>query len=235
MDINQAYQFVQYVANKKQAGRITPDNFNLLAPLAQHEAIMKRFGNPKTYANNVPIPIMGHDMNTKAQDDLRTILKRDDNSGAGHDTTTTNLLAWAEFTDYLHINNLERLDGTPVAQLKMSELNKRRKSLIKPPATDYPIMALEQDGIRVYPNVTDLVLIYYRKPADPNWDYTLSGTNPVYNDTVTPGETGKISQDFELPYELHTEICMLILQHIGVNLSHAEVTQYAQMKEAQGI
>ena len=224
MTIDAAYNFVNYIANKKQSGQIRPKDFNILAPQAQMQAIMNAFGNPRTYSNGRPIPIMGHSMTIKTQDNLMPLLKRDDNSGAGF-SSSSNELDYP--TDYLHIDVLERLDGTPVDHLLTSEIGKRRKSLIKGPDTTYPISAMYSDKIRIYPDMTDIVKVYYRTPLDPKWAYSLSGTNAVYD------EGG--SQDFELPTDMHNEICMNILQFVGINLGREELTQYAQAKEIQGI
>lgn len=295
MTIDKAYRFVNYIANKKQYGSIKPVDFNLLAPQAQIEAIMKAFGNPKTYENGMPIPIIGHSMTIKTQDNLRPILKYHNNpafvlggssgnwnvgdkisgdvtggtgvinlvtganptvtlnytktgsidfdgteaitnvtdTGAATSsgaptflgfTTVSNELAYP--SDYLHIDRLERLDGTEVDHLTTSEIGNRRKSLIKTPSTDYPVSAMYEDKIRIYPDLTDVVIVYVRYPVTPVWAYTLSGSNPVY-------DSGN-SVHFELPSDMHNEICMLILQNVGVNLSHAELTQFAQAKEIQG-
>lgn len=295
MTIDQAYRFVNYIANKKQYGSIKPVDFNLLAPQAQIEAIMKAFGNPKTYQNGVPIPIVGHSMTIKTQDNLRPILKYHNNPGIvlsgssgnwnvgdnisgdvsgatgvitlvaganpditlnytktgsvdfdGSEAITNNTVTGAATgsaaptfvgfatannelaypADYLHIDRLERLDGTEVDHLVTSEIGNRRKSLIKTPSTDYLVSAMYEDKIRIYPDLTDVVIIYVRYPVTPEWAYTLSGSNPVY-------DSGN-SVDFELPDDMHNEICMLILQNVGVNLSHAELTQFAQAKEIQG-
>ena len=76
MTIDAAYQFVNYIANKKQSGQIRPKDFNILAPQAQMQAIMNAFGNPRTYSNGRPIPIMGHSMTIKTQDNLMPLLKK---------------------------------------------------------------------------------------------------------------------------------------------------------------
>jgi len=224
MTIDQAYKFVDYIANKKQYGYIKPDDFNLLAPQAQIEAVMKAYGNPKTYQNGRPIPIIGYSMTIKTQDNLRTLLKYDDNAGAGY-ATSSNDLDYP--SDYLHIDSLERIDGTQIKPQLTSEIGNRRKSLVRAPTTDFPVSAMYEDKIRIYPDLTDVVRVYVRYPITPVWAYTLSGTNPVY-------DAGN-SVQFELPADMHNEICMLILQNIGINLSHNELTQYAQAKEQQGV
>jgi len=227
MTIDQAYRFVNYVANKKQYGYIKPDDFNLLAPQAQISVVMNAYGNPKTYQNGRPIPIIGHSMTTKTQDDLLPLLKRDDNGGAGFPTVNNEL----DYPiDYLHIDTLERLDVSSFdsfSHLSTSEIIKRRTSHVQPPTTRFPAVAFYSDKIRVYPNLTDVVIVYIRTPVDPVWAYTLVGINPVY-DSVN-------STQFELPIDKHNEICMFILQNIGINLSHNELTQYAKMQEATGI
>lgn len=225
MNIDEAYRFVNFIANKKQYGQIRPIDFNLLAPQAQMQAIMSAFGNPRTYTNGRPIPIIGHTMTTKTQDNLKPLLVRDDNGGAGF-STTDNELDYP--SNYLHIDVLEKMNGKPIDHLLTSEIGKRRISLIKGPDVTYPISAMYSDKIRVYPDLTDdIVIVYIKEPNTPKWAYTLSGTNPVY-------DAGS-SVQFDLPVDMHNEIAINILQFIGINLGREELTQYAQSKEIQGI
>lgn len=225
MNIDETYRFVNFIANKKQYGQIKPNDFNLLAPQAQMQAIMNAFGNPRTYQNGRPIPIIGHTMTTKTQDNLKSLLVRDDNEGSGF-STTDNELAYPP--DYLHIDVLEKMNGKPIDHLLTSEIGKRRKSLIKGPDETYPISAMYSDKIRIYPDLTDdIVIVYVKIPATPKWAYIPEGTNPVYD--------SENSVNFDLPIDMHNEIAMNILQFIGINLGREELTQYAQSQELKGI
>lgn len=228
MTIDEAYQLINYISNKKQRGNITPKEFNLLAPLAQQELLMKKYGNPRTYRNGRAIPIIGYSMNKKTYDDVRPFVSNPT------DLTVTNNEADYP-SDYLHIDTLEREDGTRIKVVRTDEIGPIRKSAIVPPTEAYPYAALYSDKIRIYPNISDAKIVYVRKPAKPNWDYTIVSGHPVYNASSTPGETGAISVDFEFPEECHVEICILMLQHISINLSEGELFQYSQVKESQGV
>jgi hypothetical protein len=78
-----------------------------------------------------------------------------------------------------------------------------------------------------------VLLSYVKNPVDPNWDYTIVDGQPVYNATSTPGQTGKVSQDFSVNpnTNAHLEICFMILQSVGVNLDALQITQYSLQKE----
>jgi hypothetical protein len=220
MTIDQAYRFIIFIVNKKQSGRVTPEDFNLIAPMAQMEAIMKKVGNPKTYENGRPIPTVGYSMTQKTRDDIRPILVR-----SGTLASASNEVTYP--ADYLHYDVLEREDGTEIDIVLTSSVGKRRKSLINPPSANFPISAFYDDKIRVYPDLTDIRLTYIKIPDDPEWAYDVVNNAPVYN-------AGN-STDFSLPVDCHNEICMFILQHFGINLTMTEVTQYANMKETQGV
>lgn len=222
--IDDVYRLVNIVANKKQYGQIRPDDFNILAPRAQMEAIMNAFGNPRTYKNDIPIPEKAASMTTKTQDDLLPLLKRDDNGGNGY-TSSNNEIDYP--SDYMHRDALERLNGKPIRHYLTSEIGNIRDNKVTVPDENFPACAFYSDKIRVYPDLTDIVIVYYRKPVTPKWAYTQDGTNAVYDSNN--------SVQFELPEDMYNEIAMNILQYIGINLGREELTQFALTKENKGV
>jgi len=112
--------------------------------------------------------------------------------------------------------------------LESDQLGRMKKSVITPPIAAEPFACFHAEGIELAPaSLADAYLYYVKRPVDPNWDYTITSQVEVYNSTSVPGNTGKISHDFEVSERLHKDICMIVLRYIGVNLSDYQLTEFA--------
>lgn len=225
MTIDQAYQFVQFVANKKQSGNITPTQFNLLAPIMQMSLINDRLGNVKKYAGDKSAPY-GFNMNQKIREELRPLMVAP--------TTTAVSSGVAAFpADYLYCDTITA-GGILVQEVSEDQIAELNNSLIRPPTTQYPKFVLHANGINVYPtSITSIKLSYVKKPTDPIWNYTTSNDVAVY--AATGGEVGDgNSVDFSTGVTTHLEICFMILSALGVNLSALELAQYAEQQQVMG-
>jgi len=220
MTIDQAYQFVQFVANKEQRGNITPDQFNMLAPLMQMSFINDRIGNLKKYRPHDPIPEYGYGITRKAREELRPITV----------VAALTALGGGDFTlpsDFLYaitVNN-----SANAAILKETVRDEDfiiYTSVIKPPTVEFGTYSMRSSFLTVTPASIIPRLMYIKKPTDPRWNYTNVNNSPVY----TP--TGSVN--FSVSELSHIEICMKILQAVGVNLSNDKILTYAGMEEAKG-
>lgn len=232
MNINEAYQFVQFVSNKNQRGNLKPSDFNLVAGRAQLDLFMHRYGNPAQYQYGNPSPRVGWQKGQKITDDLKPFL-----------TQKTVYLSAGKFTlpsDYVHLSSargtyLENQDcgqlpleeTTNVDVVNDNELAYRLSSFIDRPSLKYPVMAFYDTYCQVYPkSMQSMVITYLRKPINPVWGYTIQNNNAVYNPTT--------SVDFEMPDETHNEICYRILSYLGVNLRDGDLAAYAQQMKQTG-
>lgn len=231
MTINQAYNFINYCANKSQRGNITPENFNTLAAPAQLEFINTRLGNIKRVAGGRVVPDVGFNANQIVKEDLRELIK--DTSSLTVNSTTGR----ATYpSDYLFFDNMELTDGTPITVVDTDQIGRIRKSRIHPPTAEFPFAVLDKSYIQVYPvNVTGVVWSYLFIPPEPNWDYQILNNKPVYNAGLVPQATGKVSQGFSVPVNRHKEICMIMLREIGINLDMDTLTKYANAMLENGL
>lgn len=222
MTIDFAYRLVNYVANKEQKGNIKGDEFNLLVVQAQMEVILTFLG-PQERLDNRFVPPIGYKVNQQAKEALLPLIVKTPPL-----TFTDGLAPYP--SDYLSFDIVERSDGTPITLLDNDQFGRIKKSLVTPPTAEEPYACMAGNGIEVAPgDLTDVQLIYVKKPKDPNWDYTMSGQTEVYNGTSTPQASGKVSYGFDTPERLHKKICIVILKYIGVNLSDSALTQFATM------
>ena len=225
MTIDPAYTFVQRIANKEQRGYLKPDDFNLYAPIAQIETISDRLGNVNK-VNNRLVPPYGYKMNRKIQNELRPLLV-----GPVDLVPTSGKAPYP--ADYFYIDALHTASFVEVEILDTDEYPSVKSSVNHPPTEDYPVAVFWGDHILLDPAVTRKIS-YIKYPTDPHWDYTLSGTLPVYNGTNTPGVTGVVSNGFSVDRSLHLQICYRILKYAGVNIDMEGVVQFAKMEEEAG-
>lgn len=238
MDINQAYELVQYIAQKDRGGYIPPATFNLLAKQGQWE-----------YCNKVyaPMKLVRFPGNQKISDDLlplQTTTQLQVDSGIAtrpKDYWHFTSLQYVYFTDKSNIKRIDVLDNDAYTE--------RLDSAIVFPTREYPICTFYDTFIKFAPFVSGQVQFdYLRKPGDTYWDYDIVSGRQVYrsagqnidNNTEYKGTTlivPRVSQskDFDLPEDTHSEIVMYILQNIGINIDNAILTQYSNAKATEGV
>jgi hypothetical protein len=219
--IDQAYRFVNFIANKEQKGNIKPNDFNLLAISAQLEAVMNCLGNQKRL-NDVFVPQSGYKVNQQMKERILPLIKQSQ-------VLTTGSGGKAPYpSDYFGYDSIQHPNGTIVTIVESDQLARMKKSLITPPTDDDPFACFHGDGIEIAPaSFTNAYLFYVKRPVDPNFDYNYVNQVAVFNTSTTPQLSGKVSQNFEASERLHREICMIILSDVGINLSDERMTAYA--------
>lgn len=236
MNINEAYQLVEFIAQKDRKGYLSPDKFNLLAAQGQWEVAIK-------------IYMAGWPMDTESNDKLLPLLKSVQ--------VQTNPLkgTFVKPADYWHISSLQYKqfhNDKPSVQREFKELDNnkfthRLSSVLVPPTVDHPIFTQYGSEIKYAPVSIGMVQFdYLRMPRNPYWDYDIINEIAVYkasgqiidfNASIAGGfqAVPRLSQslDFDLPPQCHNDIVMCILQHMGVNIDNAGLTQYANAKQQQ--
>lgn len=227
MTIDQAYRLVNSIVNKEQRGYVKPSDFNNWAIVAQIEAISDRLTNVKKL-NERMVPQYGYKIDAKVKNELRELV-----TGPVALTLVAGLADYPE--NYFYIDSFQPGNYLKVSIIDTDQYSEVKQSLIYPPDADHPVAVFYGDKIRIDPPATVVLWTYLRYPEDPNWDYTLVTGQPVYNSTLVPGLTGKISHNFEVDRSLHTEICWRICKYAGMNIDMTTVTQMAMVQEASGV
>ena len=230
IDVNELYEFVQFVANKEQNGYIKPDEFNLATDRAQMQFFMERYNNPAEYQPGRPIPRVAFQQSQKVSDDLR-IFVTTQNINDGEDIAALN-------DTYVHLVSLRTTNGRHVKLLDDSELGHVLNSALTPPTTTYPVAYIVDNKINIEP-ATGCLLTYLRRPQKPNWTYfqDISGnpTDSLGNPLTYPVFDDANSSDLEFPDETFNEIAIRILSFVGINLRENQLSQFAELKKQQGI
>ena len=228
MDINTAYEFIKDLVNKDQKGFVPSAKFNRYAQRAQMEVFMQRYGNPKEYQPERPIPKVAYAMTQKIHDDLRPFIQQ----------ATLHLNKYGQafyLSDYVHPSSISytvtkkgKHQRVPVKVVSDDKLAYRLSSRLVAPSKEYPICALYAQYLQFYPeNLVAPNFTYLRQPKVPQWGFTIVNGREVYD----PAN----SVDWEFPDEVHNEICIKVLSYIGIKLRESDLLQYAELKNGQGI
>ena len=244
ININDLYKFVQFISNKEQSGYIKPSEFNMAVDRAQMQLFMERYNNPAEYQPGRPIPRVSYQQTQKISDDLRPFIKRVVQPLTNGRTLWSVLVNGNGEEDYVHISSL-RVNYDDISNpgitttlqkgirvVDDAELSNYLDSSIVAPSENYPIAALYNGFLQVYPEtITQLEITYLSRPQRPVdgqfWTYTINNGLPVYDITS--------STNLAWSDELFNEIAIRILSFIGVNLRENVLAQYAEVKKIQGI
>ncbi len=222
MTIDEAYRLCLYVTNKNQSGKtFNPDQFNLLAKVAQMDFISKRLGNVKALGQNATPPF-GYQSNRKVHEDLRPLIY-----GPIGIPIQPNTGLFQYPYNYIWPDSIHKLDWTQIWEVASDEYPQVKKSQVLPPSEDYPVVVHRGPYGFIDPyTIGTFGMTYVRAPVDPYWNYTVVNDEPVYNPVG--------SVDFQVnPYtNAHFEIVLGMLSMVGINLSIPElITAYAEAKD----
>lgn len=220
MTIDRVYSLCQFIANKDQRGNFTPSEFNQLAKVAQLEFMSTRIGNIKIM-NQQGVPQYGYESTWRIHEDLRPFV---------YGPVTIPIRTNGDFEypygyiwpDAIHKNNF-----WPIDRLTADQYTFRKHSTITPPTADYPVCIMRNPYGFIDPySIGSFGMSYVKMPPDPVWGYTTVNNAPVFNPAT--------SVDLIVPPLCYLEIVMLILQHVGINLSALQITEYANLKTRSG-
>jgi len=233
MNINEVYEFLQYVSDKDQSGNLTPKEFNISMPRALNEWVLKQYNN----VNNPSPTGKGWQNNQSVTDNLRFLLKKEPLA----QVNSEGVLDLPD--DYLHISSIiynvkTSENGNTVVQPKSVDIAKDNEvasftgSYIYKKRIDskrYAIASFVGDTLVFKPkNIGVVELNYLRKPIDPFWSYTLDQSGrPVY-DPIN-------SVDLEVPDRSVNEVVMMAASYLGINLRDKSLIDYAEMQKQKGV
>tara|TARA_R110000803_G_scaffold44486_4_gene94150 strand:+ start:3942 stop:4637 length:696 start_codon:yes stop_codon:yes gene_type:complete len=229
MLIDKVYSAVSQLANKDQvSGNLTPVEFNRYIELAQRDYIEENY-NPKNK--------LGYESDFKNTDDL---------SDLKTPTSLTVLSGRATVpTDYLHFSSAygtyvfgNRGRVTPIELVREGEWAERLASEVNAPSSTFPIMKSMGSYFEVYPQGTpNINLTYLKMPLQPWWNYTLSGSTPVFSSaagTVTNPNSGVASgasTDITLGESAYNSLVQKILKYIGIEIREQDLYAMAQQEQ----
>lgn len=215
VNVNDVKQLVEQLANKDQkTGYVTAARFNRYAKAAQLDIItnQRRMFEAGTISSDNLSSLK-----------IRTSLNVDPTDGT-LDTPSDYLYFSAMYVNAFYKNKrgqeFDLLNAVEV--VPDDQWAQRVSSQIAPPSKQYPV-AVEYDGYFLFfPKDTGTVdLIYLKEPADPVWDFTISGNVQVYD---AAGST-----DFELPEQFRNDLAYKICEYLGITVQDANLFKGQQV------
>lgn len=224
MIIDRVFSLVKIVSNKEQRGDITPARFNVLAEMAQLEYMSKRVGNLNRISDRTGTPKFefGYDANWRIHEDLRPMI-------AGPETIPLDGQGNFNYPyGYIWPDAVHKIDMTPIKRITQDQYPHIKRSAIIAPSSDYPVVIFRGQYGFVDPyQIGSISMSYLKVPPLPVWGYGVVNNEPVFD--------ANLSTDFSVPPMAANEIALIILQHLGIYLSSAEISAFAASKESSGV
>ena len=229
MDINDVHRVILFVLDKEQNGYVSHEEIDDQLDRAQMVLFNQYFNNPKLPAAAQP---QVYSENQRIHDSLApfkekyTFLTTDTPSGVL--TLPAGFMHLLGLYTSVYNATLSRNVYSGVQVLNEEELIERLESQVIPVSVDDPICIMnKQNKIQLFPETAQSGAVYYlRKPVKPVFGYTSSGRAITYSSGASTQLEWKES-DIQ-------NIIVIALSYLGINLSSAEVIQYAEDKIAQG-
>jgi hypothetical protein len=223
MLIDKCYKVLQELANKDAvSGYLSPAEFNKWAEFAQRDLITEVFIREYEGTKNsidvlsevratIPISISG-----------------------GQITKPTDFMHYCSSTAYNIFDGKGR--PTVVNQVRDDEWGERMASEINKPTKFFPIMR-EKDGVfEIAPTtINQVVLSYIKVPLIPWWNYTLSGSTPVFAETggttTNPNTATTVSTDFAVGEAAFAPLVFKMAKYFGIEVKDADLYQGATSEQ----
>lgn len=222
-DINDVYLFANFLANKTYSGSISPDEFNLCAPIAQEEYMRKNLGLPEQFQYNIREARNQFQAAQINADLLRTfVVEAPVNGTGGFFPLPADYCAYGnlEYTyTYQDANQQTQFSVQPIEAVTLSERALRLDNYVRKPTLRYPIWTYLNNQMRVDPvTITAARLQYVRYPLTPVRGYTLNLNDQDVYDSAT-------SVQLEFPKLEWKNIAVIIVDYWATFLRDTELKQ----------
>jgi len=229
MDLKVIHDTILFYLNKEQNGYVTHAEIDSVLDKAQLALFNQYHTNPKL-PSQAQAALYGESQ--RIDDALSTFKAKYTFTNVSSPSGVVTLPS-----DYMHLlscyttvynNQIGRNVYTGVQVLSEEELIERLESQVIPVSVDDPIAIMNnQNKIQLFPEQGQTGGVYYlRRPAIPVFVYTQSGRTITYNQA---GSTQLEWRDFDV-----NNVISIALSYYGLNLSSAEVMQFAQLKTQEG-
>tara|TARA_R110002020_G_scaffold130101_3_gene291179 strand:+ start:1054 stop:1737 length:684 start_codon:yes stop_codon:yes gene_type:complete len=196
ISVDNVYQRVLAIANKEQRGYITPQEFNLIAPLAQMEIFEQYFYDENQADRNLKNSTQFSNSDEMIDEKI-SIFKR-----VG--PIPVSLGVGTLPTGLYRLGIVFRTNSEiEFEQLTEEEMLYVRKSPLTKPTAKFPAYYRESaTTIKIYPNIAVVSCNYIQKPSRPNWNYVVVNEKALYNATGSVGFQIHDSDESELVYKI---------------------------------
>jgi len=217
MDLNDAYELLNFYINKSQGGWFAPEEITPIVDRAQRTLYNTYYTKYST---------------SQRLDDAMAPFKVDFQfttgiTPGGLITTPDNYLDLLSiYTVVTGSDNITR--KRPVEIVNEEELVIRLNSQVVPVTIDDPIGIIKVDwNVQLYPAQPMAgVMTYLREPVAPFFAYSLMSGRVIVYDQLNSVQLEWSDKDIQ-------EILFIALNSLGINLSEADILQWSEMKNQQ--
>jgi hypothetical protein len=229
--INNVRNTVLTILSKDNRGYLTPAEFNLLADQAQKEIFENYF-----YQYSIALSKQNNRLHGSGYSNIpKRMAEVIDlfmvpGEALVYDDTTYATPIFELPAEFYKLENVIYNDVTEVDYVTKQEARMLNSAKLTRPNITFPIYTIDEEGIRVYPDVIDdfITADYIRYPKAPKWTWvSLSGGEPLFNQSALD------YQDFELPLSDENNLIIKILQYAGLTIREADIVQAAKSEEIQ--
>jgi len=223
LSVDEMYSIEKNILNKNQNGNFPPDVFNRFNNQAQYDYMSSLLGDIRKYSLGRPIPPSAWGMTARIRESLTPFIYAPVTIPVNATTGNALLPSDYEMWDAAYWgSNMDRVKFIQQGRL-YSHLNSR----INPIARN-PVFMSIYNNLTVYPkNIGTINLSYIRTPAEIVWAYKLDINGRAVYDPIN-------SVDPEWQRMDCMQIMARALRMMGVNLSAAQVSQYAESIKTTG-
>lgn len=239
--VDSVWELLNFITNKDQQGNtVSIPEFNIICKAVNVDFFKQRYGLPKQYQAGQPLPQMSYEITQKITDDLKAFKVR-----MGYDTSAMIIDTQGRASipsDYVHFSSAtynliaDNSCGTVTARQRQIEhltdaqVNDRLSNSIKMPTKRNPIFTTYSTYFQFYPkNLRYVDFTYLRMPRTPFYN----SEPDEETDLEIFVENGSVH--FEYPEDCFTDIVMLCLSYVGVNMQSADIVQYAELIKEKGV
>lgn len=221
--INDIRNIVNFILNKESRGYITPLQFNTFAKQAQQEIVDGYFYDYNKALVGKNSRINYKEILRRAKESMDVFIMPP--TTLAYDPTDLRFNTPADF--YITISLLYNMKE--IEEVQRDKIFFLLESNLTAPSVFYPIYVKYDNQYQVYPStiITNVKMVYFRLPKDPNWTYQMIGDNPIFN----PSSLNY--QDFEIGDDDRFKLIVKILKYAGLNIREADIVQAAQQFENQ--
>ena len=217
VNINSVYQKVLALSNKEQRGYITPQEFNLLADMAQNDIYENYFHQ----ARNSNAKIKDDDQYTDTLEMIEAKLAPFYKEETNTNTSGSQMTLPVDL--YKLIDIKKSLSSNPITQINRSEhllISRNSKSAIYPHMNATVYYRNSANTVFFLPSIsnsTSMQVLYYKKPTTPSWAYVVVNEKALYNSNA--------SVDFELASSEEEHLVSRILLLAGGAIKQPDAQQ----------
>jgi hypothetical protein len=235
MSIKDIHEVVLYYLNKEQNGYVTHEEIDMILDVSQLVLFNQYHTNPKL-PSKAQAALLGE---SQRLDDALSVFKSkytftNVSSPSGVLTLPSDYMHLLSLYTTVYNNQLGRNVYSAVQVLSEMELIERLESQVIPVSLEDPIAIMNsQNRIQLFPEQGQTGGVYYlRRPVVPKFGYTQSGRTITYIPPNPANPAASVDLEWR-PFDINN-IISIALSYYGLNLSAAEVMQFAEVKQQQG-